>query len=187
MSTPWHDKYGYYDKDSGGGGLSEAEVQALITAESLAHDGRDHSEVPGLPASIGPWTAYTPVWTAVTTNPSIVNGTIVGRYKAYDAKTIHIQIDIVGGSSTTWGSGTYLLSLPSSMVGAADRRQLIPGLLHDVAPGRIYLMSAYLDAGSSSFVVAHTESGNNGFWSNGNPFTGAVSDRLALNGVVEIA
>lgn len=57
------------------------------------------------------WLTYTPTWTAATTNPVIGNGTIAGRYY----KTGHLvcfSIYILGGSTTTGGSGIYALSLP---------------------------------------------------------------------------
>ena len=58
----------------------------------------------------GAWTSYTPTWTA-SSNPSIGNGTITGRYIQV-GKMVHVWIRVVGGSSTTFGSGTYAWSMP---------------------------------------------------------------------------
>jgi hypothetical protein len=58
------------------------------------------------------WTAYTPVWTGTTTNPVIGTGTIKGRYKRL-GKWGMVQGLIVTDGTTTYGTGTYLLSLPA--------------------------------------------------------------------------
>lgn len=58
-----------------------------------------------------PWTAYTPAWTATVTNPAILNGTIEGRYREI-GKTIDYEIHILMGSTTTFGSGNYIFTLP---------------------------------------------------------------------------
>ena len=62
----------------------------------------------------GAWTGYTPVLTAATTNPTIGNGSIIGRYKQY-GKTIHFAIEFVFGSTSTAGSGAWSISLPPSL------------------------------------------------------------------------
>jgi hypothetical protein len=60
-----------------------------------------------------PWTAYTPVLTATTTNPTLGTGSSqLGRYVAA-GKWITYQYRITFGTSgTAAGSGTYLISLP---------------------------------------------------------------------------
>jgi hypothetical protein len=63
----------------------------------------------------GAWKAYTPAWTAVTTNPVLNNGTIVGKYRKI-GKTIHFRIKLVIGSTTLFGSGEYRFSLPSTVI-----------------------------------------------------------------------
>lgn len=57
------------------------------------------------------WTTYTPSWTATTTNPSLGNGTLVGSYMKVGT-TCHLSIQLVIGSTTNKGSGTYRFSLP---------------------------------------------------------------------------
>jgi len=66
------------------------------------------------------WQSYTPTWTAATTNPSIGNGTLSGKYVQI-GKTIICNIYLAPGSTTTFGSGNWSFSLPktiaSSVVG----------------------------------------------------------------------
>lgn len=57
------------------------------------------------------WAAYTPAWTAATTNPTIGNGNISGRYQRI-GKIVTGTISIAIGSTTTVGSGQYYFSLP---------------------------------------------------------------------------
>ena len=62
---------------------------------------------------LGVWTAYTPTWSAPTTNPSIGNGTLVGRYTQI-GKTCILIIGLTMGSTTTYGSGNWSFSLPKT-------------------------------------------------------------------------
>lgn len=59
----------------------------------------------------GAWQTYTPVWTGSTSNPSIGNGSIAGRYQRI-GKTVKAQIQVAVGSTTTYGSGQFRWSLP---------------------------------------------------------------------------
>lgn len=65
-------------------------------------------------ANAGTWQAFTPTWTAATTNPSIGNGTLVGRYVKI-GKTVICSISLTMGSTTTYGSGNWSLSLPCAV------------------------------------------------------------------------
>lgn len=68
-------------------------------------------EVIADPAAWKAWTAYTPVWTAASSNPAIGNGTISGRYLQV-GKVVHYYGRILAGSTTTYGSGDWRISLP---------------------------------------------------------------------------
>jgi hypothetical protein len=57
------------------------------------------------------WVAYVPVWTGATTNPVLNNGTIAGRYMR-QGDLVVCQGKLSIGSTTTFGSGTYSISLP---------------------------------------------------------------------------
>lgn len=60
-----------------------------------------------------PWDGYTPVWTATGTAPSIGNGTVAGAW-AQMGKLIHFRVILTAGSTTTFGTGTWLFTLPIS-------------------------------------------------------------------------
>jgi len=54
---------------------------------------------------------FTPTWTASTTNPTLNNGTLSGRYFRLN-KMIFCQIFLQFGSTTAAGSGSYRWALP---------------------------------------------------------------------------
>ncbi|RCG29003.1 hypothetical protein DQ384_21870 [Sphaerisporangium album] len=59
-----------------------------------------------------------PTWTGATTNPVLGNGTLAGAYKVADtAKTVHIRIRLVTGTTTTYGSGAWSSGLLSGAAG----------------------------------------------------------------------
>ncbi|MEU2143627.1 hypothetical protein ABZ741_04850 [Streptomyces globisporus] len=63
------------------------------------------------------WTSYTPTWTSSGTNPSLGNGSITGRYMKV-GRTCTASILLTTGSTTTYGSGTYLFGLPFTAAAA---------------------------------------------------------------------
>ncbi len=60
------------------------------------------------------WTLYTPAWTSTGTTPAIGNGTLAGRYINPQVNLIVAEIRLVAGSTTTFGTGDWRLSLPVS-------------------------------------------------------------------------
>lgn len=58
-----------------------------------------------------PWVAYTPVWTATATNPTLGNGSLVGAYHRIGA-TVFYRVLLKFGSSTDKGAGAYRWTLP---------------------------------------------------------------------------
>ncbi|MEU3836513.1 hypothetical protein ACFCXC_18410 [Streptomyces microflavus] len=66
------------------------------------------------------WTPYTPVWTGQTTNPVLNNGTLTGRYLKV-GRTCHVQIELLMGSLTTYGSGGWVLTLPFAASPSGNR------------------------------------------------------------------
>ena len=59
------------------------------------------------------WTAYTPSWTGSISNPVLNNGTLVGRYRrSTGADLVIVEVRLTVGSGTTFGSGTYWMTVP---------------------------------------------------------------------------
>lgn len=64
----------------------------------------------------GAWNSWSPAWTATTTNPVLGNGTLTGFYKQV-GKTTYWSLRLAIGSTTTLGTGTWILSLPFTASG----------------------------------------------------------------------
>lgn len=78
----------------------------VVTAAQLNAELRD-----ALTALQAAWDTYTPTWTAATTNPTLGNGSIAGRYRQV-GKTVDVLILLTWGSTTTGGAGNWSISLP---------------------------------------------------------------------------
>ena len=130
------------------------------------------------------WTDYTPVWEAVTTNPSLGNGTLSGRWMRV-GRTVHFNLELVTGTLTTFGSGSWRFSVPVAK--AAD------GIITAV-PCRISRGGAYIAMGelapSDTFVRFIAVSGTTGAAptvSSTAPTAWSNNDRLRLSGTYEAA
>jgi hypothetical protein len=124
-------------------------------------------------------TSYTPSWTASTTNPTIGNGTITGAYTQI-GKMVFVRIQITMGSTTTYGSGQYSISLPVAPVAT----QAIQALLTDDSGAVRYDGVCWLTTGTGIFriVVGYTASAGMTATS---PITLATSDSLVITGWYE--
>lgn len=105
---------------------------------------------------------YTPAWTAVTSNPAIGNGTITGRYWRRRDKLVTVEIIITTGTTTTYGSGAYLFSLP---VNAAVVNAPAGEVMYNV--GGVRPHTAYVQA--AGLLASINEAGANG--AQGTPLT----------------
>lgn len=129
----------------------------------------------------GVWQDWTPVWTASTTNPSIGNGTLVGK-NCVIGNTVHLIIGLVCGSTTTFGSGGWSFSLPFPVKAQTNINQTFIGqvIARDASPAGNYLffcrvtryatvINAFFNVSSSSTIITGTS-----------PLTWAESDQLFL-------
>lgn len=65
------------------------------------------------------WTPYTPTWTGSSSNPAIGDGAIVGAYRQVPGSDLIITTGrILIGSTTTPGSGRWIVSLPVNAAAA---------------------------------------------------------------------
>jgi predicted RecA/RadA family phage recombinase len=94
-----------------GAGLNTLTSSILLDADStVVNNG-------GSGLDLGTWQTYTPAWTALTTNPTIGNAVISGRYMYLNKHTVKAVIRIAPGTTSAKGTGAYRFSLP---VAAAD-------------------------------------------------------------------
>jgi hypothetical protein len=134
-----------------------------------------------------PWTTYTPVWTASSVNPVIGDGTITGSYVII-GKTCFVRGNIAMGSTTTFGSGEWYVSMPVPAINA-DAILLTATLLDN---GSAWYNATMVGARAGFNTKAPLQYVNitNGTASDVNstqPFTWSNTDRFVWNGSYEIA
>lgn len=177
--------------DAGGGGIGLETRAAAGTSLIQAWQNSGASNVASMdPAGKltvadffmtgGVWTAYTPVLTAATTNPTIGNGSIIGRYALY-GKTVHFAMEFVFGSTSTAGSGAWSFSLPPlhNVTNAAGTPVFVANCNGSVAGNRFHADGTLAPTASTFQMFAPTATGNcaltnvsqtvmGGAWANGN-------------------
>jgi hypothetical protein len=134
----------------------------------------------------GAWISYTPNWTAASSNPVIGDGTIEGWYKVV-GKTCFVRGNIAMGSTTTFGSGEWYVSMPFT-ASHADAILMTANLLDNTTAWYNAVMNGaragfnykaplqYQGGAGTALDVNATQ-----------PFTWTNSDRFLWNGSFEIA
>lgn len=94
------------------------------------------------------WTTYIPTWSTGGTQPVRNNGTIDGAYKLLGGygKTTLFWFRVTFGTTTTYGTGSYNISLPFSSNGRGEQI----GLLRYNNGAGNYMSGHVVIAGSSS-------------------------------------
>ena len=125
--------------------------------------------------------AYTPTWTGSTTNPAIGNGTMVGRYQRH-GKTVTATINIVAGSTTTFGSGNWIFTLPFT----ADTTVSPIGSVQifDASTGTVYVGLVVNISSTTMVVYSHNTTAAVGA---AVPMTWTTTDALRLTFTFEAA
>lgn len=125
------------------------------------------------------WTLFTPTWTGSVSNPVINNGTLSARWRwSTESDLVELEYYVLMGSTTTYGSGFYSFSWPSSPAPSASAQTALTGvaLAVDVSAGNRFPCA--IDIFSGAFVVAVP---TGGLCSTTSPFTWATGDRLLIN------
>lgn len=143
--------------------------------QKVAVDGEriPHSQINGPRA--GYWKAYTPVWTATTTNPTTGNAIITGRYAAL-GQVVHMVIEFTYGSTSASGSGTWEFSLPP--IPAANAIARGAAQLTDTGTANYAAVAAL---SSTTKLVLMTTAIPAGFVGSTVPFTWATDDLIRLS------
>ncbi len=101
--------------------------------------------------AITPWTIYTPVLTASTTNPVLGNGSITGRYVSIGATIIGEIRVIAGTAGFSRGLGAYSISLPTAAV-FENFQPVGQVVVRDEGPGLNYFGTAIFTGGFNDRV-----------------------------------
>jgi hypothetical protein len=131
------------------------------------------------------WTAYTPQWTAASSNPAINNGTIEGYYKVI-GKTCFVRGNIAMGSTTTFGTGEWYVSMPFTASHADGILMTATLLDNSTAWYNAIVNGARAGFSHKSAVQYQTTGGTSDSLTPTTPFTWASGDRFTWNGSYEI-
>ena len=191
--------------NTGGGGASSSTISSTIRQVTVAPGGilpvtsatdiaiagvytgqARFNTVRGVPeywngsawAAQGDYAAYTPSWTASTTNPTLGNGSLVARWTRV-GRQIHYMGTLILGSTSNGGTGVWSMSLP---VAAASAGITTFGVAdYAVAFANDYLGVTQIDAGASTMVFVvktGTNSSSAGQVSNTSPAAASSNSRL---------
>ncbi|MCX6399240.1 MAG: hypothetical protein NTX33_04815 [Propionibacteriales bacterium] len=150
-----------------------------VTATKMNTEIRD--ALTGIQAA---WTSYSPAWTSSGTSPVIGNGSIVGRYLQV-GKSIDFKVVITMGSTTTYGTGVYSLSLPAGLTPTTGRWGFY-GTARDTSATQTYPLLAEWTGTALALKALPTTAGNPATAINATiPFTWANTDELFISGRYE--
>jgi hypothetical protein len=126
------------------------------------------------------WTTYTPTWSAATTAPTLGNGTLAGRYKVV-GKTVHVQITLQYGSTTSNGAGQIRLSPPSGLpISGITGQSIGTAVYFDDSAGAYYGGWARRGGLATEIVVQHSGSPSLQ-WAGSQPVAAGVNDKHTLS------
>lgn len=125
---------------------------------------------------------YTPTWTATTTNPTLGNGTIYGRWTRLGS-IITVSIILTFGSTTNFGAGNYYLGLPFSARNANNVQFFGIANIRDSGVAsyeRIAMIAPSLSVDDITLFVDPHPGTNNNFATPTSPFSFGSGDVIAV-------
>lgn len=140
-----------------------------------------------LAAISDPWTDFSGsvAWTAAGTAPAIGNGTISAKYLQV-GKFVQYTVSIVAGTTTTFGTSTWFISLPVTPIASAIGNTSCPGaaILYDSST-TANRQSAVASINSATQIDFYAGAGN--VVTSTIPYTWATGDILGFSLTYEAA
>jgi hypothetical protein len=178
VDTTWLKAVGKYLVDEATWLASRPDTPILTPAGArgggvgLYGGGGSGLSLPKIQAAVSESGTYTPAWTGDSGNPVIGDGWIVGSYVKI-GRQVTAQVLILAGSTTTFGSGWWRVSLPF-----APAAELQVGLaqMYDASTFKFYMGFGRITG--SAVLVFVNDNGN--AVSSTLPFTWASGDQLSL-------
>ncbi len=133
---------------------------------------------------LGKWQSYTVSWTASTTNPSIGNGTLDGKYVQI-GKTIICNIRLAIGSTTTFGSGVYGFSLPKTVYSSAVG--FVGNFIANDNSANGWYSGQAIVVGGDTKIITFIRDGISSYLSYNTPHDWASGDSLHISLTYEVA
>jgi hypothetical protein len=128
-------------------------------------------------------TTFTPTWTGSVTNPVLGNGTLEGKYMR-TGKQCFAKYRMVAGSTTTFGSGDWIFSLPfAAQLDGINIGVIAGGYSEDNGVAGYRIFGAIINTSNQLRVQAGTTISP---YSSTNPFTWGNTDYLQFAIVYEV-
>jgi len=134
------------------------------------------------------WDSWTPVWTSSGSAPAIGNGTLTGSTLKV-GKTCFFRIKFVGGTTTTWGTGTYYITVPFAGYSgiAANDGFSLGGYAEDSGvKGYTVANARMLDTNKFMVQMIDTAAASTVVWGQTSPFTWGTNDYWSANGFYQV-
>ena len=148
------------------------ELEVSTAAQQLAPP----SQAPPLSAFFSPWQAYDAEWRATGSNPAIGDGSIVGRFRRLGTR-VEVNVTVTCGSTTTFGSGSYVVTMPPNCAGRNVTNGTQNGHLTMFVGASSYPGNVQLLPGGTDMHLIHASSPQAnasptvpGTWANGDRF-----------------
>lgn len=118
------------------------------------------------------WTSYTPTWSSSGTQPALGNGTIIGGYTT-KGKLAFVRATLIMGSTTTYGTGTWRMSLPGAITSVANYQSGALLLLDNGTAEKAGIVYTHTDLDKVSLVsaTAAVTATSPHTWTNGDYFS----------------
>ena len=167
-------------------------IEALFTADRqvLVGTGSGTGELQDLQAAMAAagaaWTTYTP--TLGGTGWALGNGTLVGYYRQVDAKTVAIKVLLTTGSTTTVGTATPTVTMPSGVTPDANLPSQYLRMTYVLAGTGAFPGMAQTASGSSALTLFASSAANPEYQSiTSNSVTPTTGTACAVDGIVATA
>lgn len=169
--------------------IDSGDTAAAGATGRYADAGHQHPLSPLVNAGGGTGIDYTPSMTATTTNPTIGNGTLTGRYRLIGGDLMYVTISLVVGSTTTVGVGAYSFSFPAGFKSrdVTNFNQTLGGYLVDAsAASARWPLAGDIRPNSTVVTRVYTSLAGNAILNHAAPVVLAVGDILVLAGLVVV-
>jgi len=194
-----------YEFDFGGSGSTDIfRIRDNAANVKFVVDGAGSTQVTGnlgvtnsITASVGinmagssletSWTPYSVQWTTqAAPQPVIGNGTLVGYYKQI-GKTVFVRVKMTAGTTTTFGTGPFLFSLPVSASNADGIQFPCSMLDNGLAWYQGIVNGTYSGFTEKTAIIALSPGGYNSSEAvtSVHPITWGSTDSLMFNGSYE--
>lgn len=126
---------------------------------------------------------FSPTWT--NTGNSLGNGTLTGHYQKIADKLYWVCIVLTVGSSTTAGTGNYVIgNLPFTVKSTSPTRQIIPAYYRDTGTTNFSGFARFGAGGTATETVFFADATGTKAWTEAVPATLASTDEVVFEGIL---